>query len=127
MNRRMMWILAALAALTPMVALAQDRPPVETEIDPNTNVLMWGAIVGFLMPALIAAINRRMWSSAAKAVCAFVLCIVAAGVTAFLTGDFDDTDDLVTAALAVFGAAITTYHFWWKPSGIAPKIEAATG
>lgn len=125
--RRLVIIFGLLVALLPAIALAQDGNGDGAQLSPDASVAMWGAIVGFLMPAAIAALNRRRWSSSAKGIVAFVACIGAAAGTAYFAGDLGNTSDLTTAALTVFGAAIVTYHQWWKPSGIAPKIEAATG
>lgn len=125
--RRFYAIVALLAAVWPAFVLAQDGNGDGAKLAPDASVAMWGAIVGFLMPPVIAALNRRGWSSSAKAVCAFVACLIAAAATAFFAGDLDNVSDYATAALTVFGAAMVTFHQWWKPSGIAPKIENATG
>lgn len=93
----------------------------------ESTVAMWAAIVGFLMPLVIAVINRRDWSSPAKGMSAFVACLVAAFGTAYFEGGLSDANDVVTAALVVFTMAITTFQFWWKPSGIADGIESRTG
>jgi hypothetical protein len=97
------------------------------ELDPNANVAMWSAIVGFLLPPAIAMVNRHAWSSTTKAIVAFVFCMIAAAGTTFFAGDLDKEGDLATAALTVFGAAIGTYRSFWQTSGIAPKLEEKTG
>lgn len=124
--KRWFWVLAALIAMWPMAAFAQDGNGDGAQLEPDPSIAMWGLIVGFLMPPIIAVLNRQNWPSATKAVCAFITCLVAAAGTAYLAGDLKNESDYVTAALTVFGAAMLTYHQWWKPSGIAPKIEAST-
>lgn len=89
------------------------------------NLAMWSVIVGFAMPALIALINQTRWTKPLKGLVAFILCVLAAFVTVWLRGELTGAT-WTTSTLIVFGAAITTYHTWWRPSGIAPSIEAAT-
>jgi peptidoglycan/LPS O-acetylase OafA/YrhL len=125
--RRLFTIIALLLALLPMLALAQDGNGDGAELEPDTSVAMWGLIVGFAMPAVIAALNRKRWSSTAKGLCAFVCSLVAAAGTAFFAGDLANPSDYITAALVVFVGAIGSYRLWWQPSGIAPAIEAKTG
>lgn len=93
----------------------------------QSNVELWAVIVGFALPPLIAALNRRAWSSAAKALVAFAVCWVVALVGSYLDGSLDNRADPVRAFLVVFVAAITTFHLWWKPSGILDRLEKATG
>lgn len=96
------------------------------DMDFNSHVAMWSAIVGFLMPLLISFVNQPRWSSFVRGLVAFVASAIAAAGTVYFTGDFDEGSDVVTAALTVFLVTINTYHFWWKPSMIAPKIERLT-
>lgn len=86
---------------------------------------MWAGIVGFGMPAVIALLNQCRWDSRIKAVVAFGACLLAALGTVWAQGDVD-VRNWVRTSMIVFVAAIGTYHVWWKPSNIAPTIEAAT-
>ena len=91
----------------------------------NITLTQWAAIVGFFMPAVIAFLNQSTWSNTVRGLVAFAAALVAAVVTTYLETGLD-TKDLVTTIIVVFFTAVGTYHTWWKPSTIAPRIEAAT-
>jgi hypothetical protein len=90
------------------------------------NTVTFAAIVGFVAPPVIAVINREHWSEQVKGVVAFVVCLLAAIGTAWYEQSVD-WHDLRKVLPIVFGAAILTYHQFWKPTGIAPSIEKKTG
>lgn len=90
------------------------------------NTVTFAVIIGFLAPPVIAAINREKWSSEVKGVVAFLLCLVAAAATAWYEASLD-THNLRKTIPLVFGAAIMSYHQFWRPTGIAPSIEKKTG
>lgn len=82
-------------------------------------------IGGILMPLIIALINQWHWSSKLKAIVALLACMVAAAVVQWLRGPLNVhawRDTLVV----ITGAALIMYHTWWRPSTIAPALEAAT-
>lgn len=91
-----------------------------------SDLVMWSGLVAFAMPAAIAAVNRSAWSPAAKAVAAFLACAAAGAGTAWFSGHFAGRE-VVSAILVVFTLAIGYYHAWWRPSGLAGRIERATG
>lgn len=86
------------------------------------TVDQWAGIVGFLLPALVAVVNREEWKPWLKAVVALGSSILAGTVTALLSGDFTGTN-WVTAIGIVFAASAASYKLWWKGSGISDKIE----
>lgn len=90
------------------------------------NIALAAVVVGFVMPPVIDTISRRNWSSEAKAVSAFVLCIPAALLVVYVMGYWKPEDWLRTF-LIVFAAAIAFHRFWWQPSGLSDKIDRATG
>lgn len=90
-----------------------------------SEIDMWSTLVGFLMPALVAVINKYTWPSWLKGIVAVVSCIIAGGVTAWLSGDINGMP-LVKSILIVLVATLGSYHVWWKPTGIAPAIEKST-
>lgn len=90
-----------------------------------TNAAMWAGIVGFMMPVAISVVVQQAWSDAAKAVAAFGCCLLAATGTAYFSGLLDVTD-IARCFLIVWTLAIGTYYGFWKPIGVAPKIEAMT-
>lgn len=91
-------------------------------MEPNQNMILWGSIVGAVLPMLIAKINLREWSSEAKAATAFVCCLIAAAGTAWFKGEMTAMD-VTSAFLGVFAAAIVTYNQFYKPGGVAAKLE----
>lgn len=86
---------------------------------------LWAAAVGAFLPLLIAALIRGRWSSEAKQLSAFGLCVLAAAGTAWFTGEFN-AGGVARAVLVVAVAAHSLYAQWWKPTGIAPAIERLT-
>lgn len=86
------------------------------------TVDQWAAVMGFLVPALVAVVNREPWKPWIKAVVALLTSLVVGTITALLAGNFTGTN-WATAIGIVFGAAIASYKLWWKGSGITDKIE----
>jgi hypothetical protein len=83
-------------------------------------------IVGFFMSPAISVISREKWNPQLKAVAAFVLCVIAAVVTAWYEAT-TNWHDLRGVLIAVFSASIASYHLFWKPSGAANAISKVTG
>ena len=90
-----------------------------------TNIQMWTLLVGFFMPPVIAVIQQAHWAVRLRALVTFAVCVVASLVTVWLTGEFN-TKDVVASILTVLVTALATYRGLWKPTGVAPSIEAAT-
>jgi hypothetical protein len=88
-------------------------------------LLLANGLVGFVLPGLIAVVNRRGWSPRAKSVVAFGCCLLAALVTCAAAGDLTPAT-WGAGALTVFAVARTAYAGLWHPTGAAPAIEAAT-
>lgn len=92
----------------------------------DSNLVMWGLIVGFFMPPLLAIVQQPGWSQPVRSLVMFAASIVAAVGTVYFTGDGFDTANLTTTILVVMVTAISTYKGLWVPTGIAPKVEEAT-
>jgi hypothetical protein len=60
-----------------------------------------------------------------KALVSFACCIVTAIVDVIVQGTWNGKDFAGTLILVGF-VAYTSYRLFWKPSTIAPSIEAAT-
>jgi VIT1/CCC1 family predicted Fe2+/Mn2+ transporter len=90
-----------------------------------SNLAMWSALVGTLLPLVVAFINRCNWPAGAKAIVAVLTSAIAGAVTAWLNGELAGRD-VTTAILIVATATVTSYHGFWKPTGVAPKLEEAT-
>jgi TctA family transporter len=103
--------------------LAADIPQAT---DLLTTLDRWSMLVGTFLPLLIAVVNRQRWAGWAKLLMASVACLAASAVTVYLNGKFD-TRDWVGSLILVAFFAFASYQWAWKPSGVAPKIESATG
>jgi chromate transport protein ChrA len=91
-----------------------------------TDILTIGAILGFIMPPVIAFINQERWGSALKGVVAFVICLLAS-LGAEIWQDHElNWHDWRNLMIVVFSSAIFFYHQFFKPTTIAPAIESAT-
>lgn len=86
------------------------------------TVETWSAMVGVLLPALVAVVNREDWKSWVKALIALGSSVLAGTVTALLSGHFTGASWLMSIGI-VFGSSQIIYQTWWKGSGISDKIE----
>jgi hypothetical protein len=82
----------------------------------------WAAVVGFVLPVLVAIINREPWSPWLKAVIALLTSVAGGTVTALLAGQFTGTTWLQAIGVS-FAASQVFYMAWWKKSGITDWIE----
>lgn len=98
--------------------------------DSMTNLLTtldrWSMLVGVFLPILIAAVNRHAWPGAVKLAVSVLLCFAASAVTVYLQGKWNG-HDWVGSLVLVATFAYASYHWAWKPSGVAPAVERATG
>ncbi|MFE9993545.1 hypothetical protein [Streptomyces avermitilis] len=91
--------------------------------------LTTGAQVGAVLPLLTAVVQRPAWSAKAKKVVAVVAALVAGVVAVAADGGWDQfKHGHLTAAtiLGVLAASQTSYDLVWKPSKLAPWVEALT-
>lgn len=90
-----------------------------------TNLSMWTLLAGTLLPLVIATVQQPGWSPRVRSLVTTGLCLVVGGGTAWL-GDALTGQSVVTSVLTVLVAALATYQGFWKPTGIAPTVEALT-
>lgn len=90
-----------------------------------TDAQMWALIVGFGLPMVVAILQQPQWSNRVRVAVSVVASIVAGAGTAFFTGEFTGRG-ILSCALVVCVASIATYQNLWKPTKIAPMIEAKT-
>lgn len=83
------------------------------------------AVIGALLPLVIALVNQAHWPAQAKGLVALAACVVAATVTEYVQGHVNLTD-WRTAVVVVTGAALVSYRALWKSSGIADWLERLT-
>lgn len=89
------------------------------------DLQMWSLVVGTLAPTLIAVLQQPWWPKWARTVVTALFCLVAGGVTAWLSGELTGRG-VATAVLLVLVAALATYRSLWKPSGVTDAIEIVT-
>lgn len=90
-----------------------------------TNAELWAAALGYVLPLAIAFVAQPRWASWVKG----VLMLVVATGDGLGTAYFNDAfhgKSIVTCLLVAAIAIGVAYHTVWKPSGIAPAVEAAT-
>lgn len=92
----------------------------------GSNLALAAVVVGFVMPVVIDAVNRRGWPSEIKALATFVQCVLAAPLLVYVMAE-THPNDWLGRFLIVFAAAIAFHRFFWKPSGISDAITRATG
>lgn len=96
-----------------------------------TPLQNWEVISAFLLPLAISAIIRRGWNDGQKAVAAFLIAllwtVVGLVVKGELTWEYVSIETIGVTALKIVALTIPFYYGFWKPTGVAPKIEAATG
>jgi hypothetical protein len=91
----------------------------------DTNLVMWGLVVGFFMPILISVVQQPSWSQSVRSVVMFAASAIAGFGTAWFEGRLNGVD-ITTAILIVMVTTIATYKGFWQPNGVSPKIEVAT-
>lgn len=82
-------------------------------------------LVGGALPLLIALLNQTHWPRALKAVVALVTCLVVTTLAVWLSTPLHAAD-WRAVFVRVAGAALISYSVLWKPSTIAPQLEAGT-
>lgn len=93
------------------------------------EALTTGGQVGTVLPLLTAVVQRPTWSAKYKKVTAVVAALVAGIVAVAADGGWDQFQQgkLTTVTLlGVLAASQTSYDLLWKPTKLAPMIEAAT-
>lgn len=90
-----------------------------------TDLEMWSAFVGAVLPPIVAVINQAHWPRMLRAIVSVVLALIAAAVTCWLKGDLSN-GSYAHSVLVVLTAMLATYHWFWRPSTIAPTIEVNT-
>lgn len=91
-----------------------------------SNYVMWSLIAGFFLPPVEAFLQQTYWPEWLRAIVNFLVCCgVAIGVVAWQTPDVN-WHDWIRSTLLVLVTAISIYKGLWKPTKIAPVVEAKT-
>ena len=90
----------------------------------------WAILVGAALPFFASIILQTHWSNMARAVVAFLLCVVAGLGTTYFSGVLvftgADAKPIATNCLLVLTAAYALYHGFYKSSGLSTRVETAT-
>ncbi len=90
-----------------------------------TDFEMYSLLVGFFLPPVLAIVQQARFDDRVRAAIAFVACLIAGAGIAYFQGDLTGKR-FVSAALITMTVGLATYRNFWKPTGIAPTIEAKT-
>ncbi|MER6109394.1 hypothetical protein [Streptomyces hirsutus] len=91
--------------------------------------LATGAQVGAVLPLLTAVVQRPAWSAKYKKVVAVVAAVVAGVATVAADGGWAQFQHGQLTAATFFGVLAvsqTSYDLLWKPTRLAPWLEART-
>lgn len=91
----------------------------------SSNLAQISGLVGFLLPLVVAVIQRQTWSNTFRTIVGVAACAVAAVITAWAESKLN-LHNFATSALVIFTLTKTSYLAVWKPSGVAPVIEEKT-
>lgn len=100
-------------------------PEIISPVAPPTVIGQWTLVLGFFMPMLIAVIQQSQWQRDFKTFVAFMVCVAAAAVQMIVEGRFSAAG-FFPSVLALSALSTTFFHHFWKPLGLADKVEAAT-
>jgi len=93
----------------------------------TTELAAWVAIVGILLPIAIAVISQSGWGTRTRSLLTAGLSILAATGTVHYTNPGGlETAPLVITIAAILTLAGSTYRTFWKPTGIAGKVNEVT-
>ena len=95
----------------------------------NQEDLALAGSIGAFLPLVISLVIQTEWSTQFKSVSSFIICLVFAMFTSFLSNEVALSDpnwNWITWFGAMYLTAETTYKGLWKPTKIAPKIENNT-
>lgn len=90
-----------------------------------TNLAQWSALIGFLLPILIAVVQRPSFPKWVRTVVGIVFSIGAAILTAMIENKLT-WNTWATSLIFVALAAYTSYGHIWVPIGAAPYVEKKT-
>lgn len=90
-----------------------------------TDAQLWAAVLGYLLPPAIAIVAQPRWTGAVKGLLMVAVAVLDGLGTAYFNDQFSGKS-IVTCTLIAALAIGVAYHTLWRPSGIAPGIEAAT-
>jgi hypothetical protein len=91
----------------------------------NSLLVEVSALVGLGLPLLVAIVQREKWPNWVRTVVGVTAVLIASVVTAAAQHKLN-VNDWAASVLTIFLMTKTSYLAVWKPSGVAPYIEAQT-
>lgn len=90
-----------------------------------SHLAQLSALIGFLLPWLVALVQRSTWSSTVRTIIGVAASVATATIVAILHGDVT-MQTWGTAVIGVLGAAMVSYKTIWQPIGAVPWLERKT-
>lgn len=87
-----------------------------------TDVAQWAALVGFILPLVVAIVQQSHWSRTVRTVIGAICVVVAAVVTALVEDKFN-MHQWATSLIFIALTAYSSYTHIWVPIGAAPWIQ----
>lgn len=90
---------------------------------------LWPIILGIILPPFISLVNRVKWSAGVKSGVMLIAVFITTTLGEVISGRLTQPHGLMSwvhSLFVVFLLTVTTYRHIWKPTGVAPRIEAAT-
>lgn len=93
------------------------------------DVQILTVISGVLIPLIVGLIAKEVTSSSVKAILNALLSAIAGGIAAAIDagGAIEDWRVWLFHIALTWVVSIATYYGLWKPTGVAPKVNHATG
>lgn len=91
----------------------------------TSQLVQVAALIGVLLPLLIAALTKTAWSANVKAIIAFGISLAAAVVVALADATLN-WHNWVACVFVIYVLAQTTYQNIWKPTGVSEWISLLT-
>lgn len=96
----------------------------ETVNVPDTAA-QWTALVGILIPFVVAFINNQTMSSQTRQLVMIAVAVVVGVGGVIASGNFDLKNWMLTLTTTI-GACQAAYTLVWKPTGVANVVEMKT-
>jgi len=85
----------------------------------------WAALVGILLPALVALLQRAKWGSLINGIIFGAACVIASVIYGWIKYGSNFTwAHWEAALLAIVIWGLGTFHLYWKPSGQVDALRA---
>lgn len=129
--RRKALLIAVLVAgtwMVPLPAMADSGGDGQVVVDSGLNqVQVFSLLLGVVLPIIVALVTKRVTSEATKAILLAALAAITGVLTEYAhsigSGSFDWWTAVLTA-LGTFIVAVATHFGFWKPTGVAARVQA---